>query len=78
MLILGNDLPTAATVFYSKPTSLIEQVQFFLEGKSQDRVSAQEAVRSLQSRLDRLKRKAVFSGINKVELSNQVLNLIEN
>jgi hypothetical protein len=75
MLIFGNDLRTNEPEFLAKPTD-VEQIRSFLEGKTQDRVSAQKAVRSLETRLERLQRKTRL--LKDVSLSDQVLNLIEN
>jgi hypothetical protein len=75
MLTLGNGLRINNAELLSKPTE-IEQIRSYLEGKTQDRVSAQTAVRSLETRLDRLKRKTRL--LENVDLSDQVLNLIEN
>jgi len=81
MLTVGNDLSTKGPGFSANSTP-VEQILFFMEGKSQDRPSAQAAARSLQCRLERLRHRTgrimKLNGINKVELSSQVLTLIEN
>ncbi len=75
MLTLGNDLRIDGVEFISKPTD-IEQIRSYLEGKVQDRNSTQMAIRSLASRLERLKSKTRL--LKDVNLSDQVLHLIEN
>jgi hypothetical protein len=75
MLSLGNESQANETAFLSKLTP-VEQVRSYLDASSSDRISARTAGRTLQFRLERLKGKTKL--LNKVELSDQVLNLIEN